>query len=186
MKPRARTFASIIAATVFAPGISFAVIALPFAHRAHAAPSRPTHAARSAEAIITDRESSNTLDAERVSATEPAPQPAAPAPPRAPAQVHAKAQPKPTPGATIGLDFDAAQAALGGSTESLPICSRGEVSGPGVAEITWDESGQVARVALSDPYAGTRTGACVARRFARASVKPFEGPAVSMRVRFAL
>lgn len=194
MKPRARTFAGIVLASMFAPALSLAVVALPFAPRvAHASTTRTTHAARSAESSSSAHEPSSALDAERVLPTEPAPEAAPeaapPEPTKAAATVHAKAAPKPAPAPRAELamfDVAAAQASLEESVVSLPICCRGEVSGPGVAEITWNAEGQVARIALSEPYAGTRTGACVARRFSQASVKPYEGPTVTLRTRFAL
>jgi hypothetical protein len=98
------------------------------------------------------------------------------------------ATPIPKPRATAARPFDAehAKTSLAARLESLPICSRGEVDGPGIAQITWAPSGEVDRVVLSRPYAGTSTGACIARRIAAANVRPFDGPEASMRVRFEL
>jgi hypothetical protein len=70
--------------------------------------------------------------------------------------------------------------------ESLPICRRGDVAGPGVAEITWAPDGTVARVALSSPYATSASRGCVARRFEQAAVGAYDGPSQAMRVRFSL
>lgn len=75
------------------------------------------------------------------------------------------------------------RASLERAAESLPICRHG-VEGPSSAEVTFLPDGS-ARVALAPPYAHTETGACIARRLARAAA-PFEGDPVTERVRFAL
>lgn len=86
------------------------------------------------------------------------------------------------------VTFDATHAklALARSMESLPICRRGDASGPGVAEITWARDGSVARVALSPPYATSAARACIARRFEQATVPSYDGAPQAMRVRFSL
>ena len=192
MKTRARTLVKLVAATIAAPALSFAIIAAPFVHRAHAAPSGSSHRARISEAIPSEREPSLARDAERESLTTPGvegkPEAVTSPPPARPPHAQPRAPQRTSAPPVVESTFDraGAQASLAESVESLPICSRGEVDGPGVVDVAFDPNGQVATVRLSGPYAGTQTGACVARRFARATVGPFNGPAVSMRVRFTL
>ena len=65
------------------------------------------------------------------------------------------------------------------------MCRRpGGPEGPGLAEVTFTGDGR-AQVALTEPYANTPVGSCVARRFAGAA-KPFDGEPVTVKVRFDL
>jgi hypothetical protein len=88
-----------------------------------------------------------------------------------------------------GRTFSAeeAKASLGGALQTIPICRRGDgPDGPGVAEVTFDNGGEVARIGLSPPYAGTSVGRCITRRFAGASIPPFDGRPEAMTIRFRL
>ncbi len=67
---------------------------------------------------------------------------------------------------------------------SLPICRRGDADGPGLARILFASNGSV-EVSLSAPYVGTSTGACIARRLARAAV-PRNGEPLAITVRFSI
>jgi hypothetical protein len=115
-------------------------------------------------------------------APEAAPEAARPAPKAAVAIASA-------PGTSAAPPFSAneARSALGANLDSLPICRRGDASGRGMAEVVWTPDGNVAAVTVSSPYAGTATGACIARRFRSARIPAFAstGP-MAMQVRFEL
>ncbi len=115
--------------------------------------------------------------------------------PEAEAPRTSRATPKPAPappssnapssaGAT-GEETVELKKALAMQMDTVPICRRpGGPEGPGIAEVTFTGDGRV-RVALSEPYASSPVGACVARRFANAA-QPFEGDPITVRVRFEL
>lgn len=103
--------------------------------------------------------------------------------------------PSPKPSAPVTSAGDAAaprsvdvadlKQALATRIEALPICRRpGGPEGPGIAEVTFSGDGR-ARVGLSEPYASTPVGACIARRLAGAAAT-FDGEPVTLRVRFDL
>jgi hypothetical protein len=68
--------------------------------------------------------------------------------------------------------------------DELPMCRRGDAAGAGVAEVVFLPEG-AAKVKLSEPYANTATGACVARRLGR-DARPHDGEPIVVRVRFSL
>lgn len=119
-------------------------------------------------------------DDEKVEETTPAPP--APTPPattaRKPVPSRAPSAPVPT------IDPKQLETAVAMRLDELPMCRRGDAEGPGTAEVTFLPEGR-ALVMLSEGYASTATGACVARRLGNAAI-PFDGAPVVVRVRFSL
>jgi len=122
------------------------------------------------------------LDAEADTPEEP---PTSPKPAHAGANVKVGAPAMKPPVADASADVALLEHALTIQMQSLPICRRANgPEGPGIAEVTFIGEGR-ARVGLSEPYANTPVGSCVARRLAGAAM-PFDGEPVTLRIRFEL
>jgi hypothetical protein len=110
-------------------------------------------------------------------APEPAPAPVAAAPP-APAPA-----PAPEP-AAAGPAFDrgAASAALSSAASQAASCKApDDPSGVARVSVTFAPSGRVTSATVQGPpFAGTKTGGCIARTFRNASVSPFAGDPVTV------
>lgn len=142
--------------------------------------------------IVSKGESRTTLDTERVEldvrhTTTVVDEPEAPSSPTPTTKTRAVSAPPAvkSPEATVGSAGPPPFAALvSARVDELPMCRRGGPDGPGVAEVVFLPEGG-ADVKLSQPYANTETGACVARRLGR-DARAFTGEPVAVRVRFSL
>jgi serine/threonine protein kinase len=79
-----------------------------------------------------------------------------------------------------------ATAALDHQNAVLIVCKKGEVGGPGKADVSFAPSGAVTQVTVQAPYAGTKEGACVATQLRQAKMAPFEGPGGSVSYTFSV
>jgi hypothetical protein len=108
-----------------------------------------------------------------------APPPVAPAPAPAPAPTPVAAPPAPA-----GGEFDraAAKASLAAAAAAAAGCRQpDDPSGGARVSITFAPSGRVTSSSVSGPpFQGTKTGACIAGAFRRASVPPFSGDSVTV------
>jgi eukaryotic-like serine/threonine-protein kinase len=68
----------------------------------------------------------------------------------------------------------------------LIVCKKGEVGGPGKADVSFAPSGAVTQVTVQPPYAGTKEGTCVATQLRQAKMAPFEGPGGSVNYAFTV
>jgi hypothetical protein len=80
-----------------------------------------------------------------------------------------------------GFDKGAANGALAIAAVKAKTCYReGKIAGAGQAKVTFAASGQVTKVLLSAPFAGTPEGLCIDAMFRRAKMSPFFGAPVSV------
>lgn len=106
----------------------------------------------------------------------------APSPGTTPTAVHADAAPPLDPHA---WNEAVARSRLSQANGVLAFCKRDDgVTGPGSASVTFANDGSVSGVSLDAPYAGTKTGDCVAGQFKRAKVNAFEGSPQTVRHSF--
>jgi len=103
----------------------------------------------------------------------------------------ATAVPKPTPTAAPepvdprAWNESAARARLSQANGAMAFCRQADnPGGAGSATVTFAPEGNVASVALDPPYAGTKTGDCVAGQFKRAKLNPFDGPSRTLKHSF--
>ena len=141
-------------------------------------------AARSSLLEHEHSESDVSVDVE-VEVDTPVEPPSSPKPAQPPATVKVGAPAMKPPGVDAPADVAVLKQALTIQMESLPMCRRANgPEGPGIADVTFIGEGRV-RVGLSEPYANTPVGSCVARRLAGAAT-PFDGEPVTLRIRFEL
>jgi len=76
--------------------------------------------------------------------------------------------------------------ALDHQNSVLIVCKKGEVGGPGKADVSFAPSGAVTQVTVHPPYAGTKEGTCVATQLRQAKMAPFEGPGGSVAYTFTV
>jgi hypothetical protein len=90
----------------------------------------------------------------------------------------ASAQPEKKPVELAGpFDKAAAAAALEGAAAQATSCRQeGDPSGRALVRVTFAESGRAVRAVVEGPpFAGTKTGGCIASVMRRATVPPFAG-----------
>lgn len=117
------------------------------------------------------------------SADEPGPTPAKPRP-------SASVAP-PAPGDVddpyAGFDARSAKRKLEVQNGVLAFCkSKGGLSGPGTATVTFQPTGAVSRVDVEPPYAGTSEGKCIAGQFSRVKIAPYTGSPATLKHGFTL
>ena len=120
------------------------------------------------------RKAKKTRKAKKKRATEPEP------------VAEAKADEAPAPAGPAGaFDRDAATSAMFGAAGGASSCAtEGGPSGRGRVSVTLSPSGSVSSVDVSGPFAGTKTGSCIASLFRSISVPPFTGGAVALQKSF--
>jgi predicted Zn finger-like uncharacterized protein len=85
---------------------------------------------------------------------------------------------------TAPFDRAAAARALG---VNMTSCKRAEgPTGSGHVKVTFQPSGSVSAVEVDPPFAGTATGACIARRYREVAIPAFSGSALSVGKTFAV
>lgn len=187
---RASIFFAALAGNVLVLAAASAPAVALIRHPSRAAATRATVTRLASDAERVEREATREPDAieietetETASGEEPAPAPApAPAAVRKPPPPRA---PSPAAAAVPALDPKELEHALAARIDELPMCRRGGgPEGPGAAEVLFLPEGR-ALVKLSEPYAATSSGACIARRLSSAA-RPFDGAPVALRVRFSL
>lgn len=83
------------------------------------------------------------------------------------------------------FDRDAATSAMFGAAGGASSCAtEGGPSGRGRVSVTLSPSGRVSSVDVGGPFAGTKTGSCIASLFRSISVPPFTGGAVALQKSF--
>lgn len=86
------------------------------------------------------------------------------------------------PQATEPFNRDAAASALAAAAEGASACRQeGDPSGTATVTVTFAPSGRVTTATISGPpFAGTKTGGCIAASLRRARVPPFAGDTVTV------
>jgi hypothetical protein len=82
---------------------------------------------------------------------------------------------------------DAARSAMFAAASNASGCAtKGGPSGRGKAQVMLSPSGVVSSVSVSAPFAGTKTGSCVAAIFRRVAIPPFTGGGVPLAKSFTI
>jgi len=89
--------------------------------------------------------------------------------------------------ATSAFDRDAARSAIFAAASRASGCrTRGGPKGRGRATVTIGPNGNVISVSVSPPFAGTKSGHCVASVFRAARIAPFSGSPVTLGKSFSV